>query len=231
MNVWRFAGAVALAGCGLAAAPASAQFFLQSKDLSGERVLGDEPGMAQALAGATPAERKAALTWQLRAALNVAALQCQFEQTMPTVTNYNALLTDHQVELKGAFDTLTKYFVRTAKSKAAGQTALDTFSTRTYASVTPVASQYNFCQVTNMVGRDAAFTPRGHLGELAEMRMREVRNSLVPFGEQRFPRYIGRDVSPSPRLDPICWSKKGEWVDKKCGTFTLVPLGTGVAAR
>ncbi len=42
----------------------------------------------------------------MRAALNVAALQCQFEPMLTTVSNYNATLKDHEAELKGAFDTL-----------------------------------------------------------------------------------------------------------------------------
>ena len=79
------------------------------------------------------------------------------------------------------------------------------------------------------------FTPRGHLGELAVDRMRELRNSLVPYGEQRFPRYIGREqhiAATMPRLDALCWNKKAEWVVKKCGVQNWPPAGaTAIAAR
>ena len=67
-----------------AASPASAQFFLKSHDLSGTPVTGAEPGVLPPMPGATPDERSAALVWQLRSALNVAALQCQFAPTLLT---------------------------------------------------------------------------------------------------------------------------------------------------
>ena len=63
-------------------------------------------------------------------------------------------------------------------------------------------------------------------------RTRELRNSLIPWGEQRFPRYIGRDRVKMPRLDAICWNKKAEWVAKKCGAQDWPPaVGVGIANR
>jgi hypothetical protein len=227
------AGVGALVAGMLVAAPASAQFYLKSRDLSGAPVRGDEPGVMQPLPGATAAEQRAGLIWTMRAALNVAALQCQFEPTLNTVTNYNAMLKDHTAELKSAFDTLTSYFNRVGKSKGGGQTALDQFGTRTYASVTAVASQINFCQTASAIGRDVVFAPRGKFGEIAERRMRELRNSMVPWGEQVFTRYIGHDPNrlALPRLDPICWDKKMRWQEKKCGAQNWPPAGTSLAAR
>lgn len=227
------AGVAALAAGVMMASPASAQFFLQSRDLSDKPVKGAEAGIVQPLPGATEAEERAGLVWTLRAALNVAALQCQFEPTLVTVDNYNAMLKDHSTELKSSFDALNKYFTRTTKTKAAGQTALDQFGTRTYSSVTAVYSQLNFCQTAASIGRDAVFAPRGGFGDLAELRMRELRNAIAkPWGEQKFPRYIGIDPYPvaMPRLDPICWDKKMRWQTKKCGAQTW-PAGTGIAAR
>ena len=26
---------------------------------------------------------------------------------------------------------------------------------------------------------------------------------------------------PLPRLDPICWDKKNQWSEKKCGAYTM----------
>ncbi len=162
----------------------------------------------------------------MRAALNVAALQCQFEPMLATVANYNAILKDHDAELKGAFDTLGAYFKRKNKTPREGQMALDQYGTRTYSSFAAVAAQLNFCQTAGSIAHAAVFTPRGHLGELAVERMRELRNSLTPYGEQRFPRYIGREqhiVATMPRLDALCWNKKAEWVAKKCGAQNWPP--------
>jgi hypothetical protein len=222
--------AVAAAALAGVAEPAAAQFFMKSRDFTGTPVLGDEPGIGQPLPGATAAERRAGLVWTMRAALNVAALQCQFEPTLLTVSNYNAILRDHKDELKTSFDTLTKYFLRTNKLPKAGQTALDQFGTRTYSSFATVTAQYNFCQTASTIGREAIFARRGSFAGVAESRMRELRNSLVPWGEQTFTRFNGY-AAWTPRLDPICWSKKGEWVEKKCGAQTWPAAGVGYAAR
>lgn len=230
MHVARFAGVMAAAVLMTAAIPASAQFFLKSKDLSGGPVVGDEPGIGQPMPGATPVELRAGLVWNMRAALNVAALQCQFAPTLVTVSNYNAILSDHRDELKGSFDTLTKYFLRVNKPAKAGQAALDSFGTRTYSGFATVAAQYNFCETANAIGTDAAFQPRGKFYEVAQRRMRELRNSLVPWGDQAKTYTIQPRVSV-PRIDPICWSKKGEWVDKKCGIQDWPPAGVGIAQR
>ncbi|MCP3736420.1 hypothetical protein M9979_16255 [Sphingomonas sp. RP10(2022)] len=214
----------------MAAAPASAQFFLRSHDFRGEAVKGHEDGLGQSLPGATPAELRAAMAWNMRAALNVAALQCQFEPTLLTVANYNAVLKDHEAELKGSFDTLTKYFLRVNKAPKAGQAALDQFGTRTYSGFATVAAQFGFCQTASVIGRDATFVPRGQFGDLAMARIRELRNSLTPYGEQHFQRYLGRDYASQPRVDPVCYDKKGEWQVKKCGAFVWPPVNTAVAA-
>ncbi|HEX8486203.1 hypothetical protein [Sphingomonas sp.] len=223
----------ALVGAMTAAVPAAGQFFLQPKNMAGEPVKGDEPGIAILLPGATSAERRAGLVWTMRAALNVAALQCQFEPTLLTVGHYNSILLDHGPELKNAFDTLARYYVRTSKTKAIGQSALDQYGTRTYSAFATVAAQRNFCETAHMIGRDAVFTPRGKFGELAEARMRELRNSLTPYGEQLFPRYMALSPAPTPmpRLESICWNKKGQWVSKKCGAMNWPPAGVGMAAR
>jgi hypothetical protein len=216
--------ALALGGaaiCLTAAAPASAQFFLRSHDFRGEAVKGHEDGLGQPLPGATEPELRAAMAWSVRAALNVAA----------TVPNYNAVLKDHEAELKSSFDTLTKYFMRVNKAPKAGQAALDQFGTRTYSGYATVAAQFGFCQTASGIGRDATFVPRGSFGSFAMDRVRELRNSLTPYGEQHFQRYLGRDYASQPRLDAICWNKKGEWVTKKCGVFAWPPAApTGTAS-
>lgn len=222
MSVVRTLVLAAAAALTVAATPASAQFFLKPVDMDGPRVTGEEPGVAtQALPGATPAELRAAVLWNLRSGLNVAALQCQFEPTLLTLQNYNALLFDHADELKQSYDTLGKYFIRTAGSTKAGQTALDQFGTRVYSSFSTVSAQLGFCQAANEIGQEAIFVPRSYLGEFAEMRMRKMRNSLVVYGDQQFTRAIPYYVRPV-RLyqfeNKKCW-RKGLWQTKRCGAF------------
>ena len=79
-----------LAGCpGIGAVLPSSRH-----DFRGAPVTGTSP--ASAAAARRDAGRvRAALVWNLRAALNVAALQCQFAPTLLTVDNYNAMLNDH----------------------------------------------------------------------------------------------------------------------------------------
>lgn len=203
------------------AAPASAQFFFKSADLSGPSVTGSEPGITgPELPQASPEELRAALVWNLRAALNVAALQCQFEPTLLTLNNYNALLTDHNHELKSSYDMLERYFVRNASNRREGVTELDKFGTRVYSGFSTVSAQLTFCQTAASIAHDAIYTKAGNLGDLAKSRMRELRNSLVPFGEQAFPPHQGASI-PMPRMPEFannrCWKRNGEYNDRRCG--------------
>lgn len=210
-------------GTGLfAAAPASAQFFIKPADLKAGPVTGAEPGMTgPALPGASPVELRAALVWNLRAALNVAALQCQFEPTLLTLDYYNATLKDHSIELRDSYAVLEKYFVRTAPNKKAGQTELDKFGTRVYSGFSTVGGQLSFCQTAGSIGRDALFTRPGKFGDLAEARMRELRESLRAWGEQYRPGgYRSQLFYLTGKLPPFgnnkCW-KRDSYVAKKCG--------------
>ncbi len=223
MTVLRILAALT-ATCGVALAPpASAQFFFQSHDMTAPPIEGDEPGQL-ALPGATPAEVRANLVWNLRSALNVAALQCQFEPTLLNVENYNVMINNHKDELKVAFDTLVKYFNRTNKTPKAGQAALDRFGTRTYSSFTTVGAQYGFCQTAAQIGTNAAYAKRGELYKVAINDMGTLRNSLTPWGEQRFARRPRIETRVSvPRFDAMCWGKNGEWNERRCGAYTLTP--------
>jgi hypothetical protein len=220
MTVLRTLAVTAALSAAAFSTPASAQFFFQSHDMSGPPVRGDEPGLPT-LPGATADEVRANLVWNLRSALNVAALQCQFEPTLLTVENYNIALTNHKDEFKKSFDTLVKYFNRTAKGVKPGQTAMDRYGTRTYSAFTTVAAQYGFCQTAAQVAIDAAYAPRGTFYTVAVNKMSAMRNALVPWGEERFPRYVRLDTRMwLPRLDTVCWNKRGQWQDRKCGPFT-----------
>lgn len=217
----------------IAATPASAQFYFKSPDLSGPPVIGNEPGLTIPLPGATPAELRAGLVWSLRAALNVAALRCQFEPTLLSVHKYNAVLLDHQTELKTSLDTLGKYFSRTAASPArakgkgkvvgsrSGVGALDQYGTRLYSMFSNVGSQYLFCQTAADIAYAAIIAPRGQLYVVAENRMRELRNGMQLLGEQAFAGRRSLDTSRMrlPRLDAQCWTRQNYYDARACGPY------------
>lgn len=223
MLVSRIIVVLAVAAGMLVSAPASAQFFLKSANLTGAPVTGTEPGMTgPALPGASGEELRAALVWNLRAALNVAALQCQFEPTLLTLPNYNAILKDHAVELRESYGTLEKYFTKTHKNAKAGQLELDRFGTRVYSSFSTVSAQLTFCQTSASIAQEALFTRRGKFGDLAQSRMRELRESLRPWGEQ----FRGAPAAALPPLgripafgDKRCW-KKDTYQARRCGALT-----------
>lgn len=223
------AGAAVLAMAG-SAMPAAAQFYFRSVDMTGAPETGQEA--AWALPGGTRAENEAALVWNLRAALNVAALQCDLAQSLLTVPNYNAMLADHRAELKSAFDTLDRYYTRVKKGKKPGQTAFDQYNTRIYSSFSTVGGQYTFCVAAHSIGRDAIFAPRGELLGVAQRRIRELRNSLATSGEQLFPGFRLRTnrFGWLPSTDKRCWSKN-VW-NGKCGAvFSPASAAVSVASK
>lgn len=210
---------LARAGLGLAAAmvaaPVHAQFYWQPAETADVALQGYEPGIGPALPGATPVEQRAAIVWNVRSALNVAALQCGFEPTLRTLENYNAILNNHSAELTGSFNTLTAYFKRTNKGKA-GQKALDTYGTRTYAGFSTVQSQLEFCATAARVGRIALFTPRGSFHVMASEHLRGIRNSLKRTGEQQFRFGYPSRLALKPNfIDDRCW-KRNRYV-ARCG--------------
>jgi hypothetical protein len=190
----------------MAAAPAQAALFWLPPNFAGEPVNGDEPGIGLPMPGASAKELQAHLIWNMRAGLNVAALQCQFSPSLMTVRNYNDLLRQHAVELNSAYQTLTAYFKRTAGKT--WQVALDQYTTRTYNGFSTLHAQFGFCETAATIGRDALYQPKGSLYLTAQKRMREFRNSLVPAGDALFGRltYIG--ARPLAPLDAECWNEK-----------------------
>jgi hypothetical protein len=212
MSSRTFAPAALALAATLAAAPAEANFFWKNPDFRAPPVRGDEPGVsASPLPGATPAELQAMLVWNLRSALNVAALQCQFDPTLLTQNQYNHLLENHRAELASAYQTLTNYFKRV--DKKAGQTHLDQYGTRTYSSFSAVGlPQFNFCATAARIGREAIFAPKGQLHAVAQNRIGELRNSLkMKLGEQQFTYAPPYHVVRYYPLEERCW-KKGELI-------------------
>ena len=230
MSVKRPIGlAAVLASLLVGAAPGSAQFYFKPHQYTDAPTKGDEPGIMVAMPGATADEYRAGLTWTLRSALNVAALQCQFEPLLNSVATYNAILKDHDAEFDKAQLTLQKYYARmpgagratAGKGSKPGQAGFDQFGTRTYSAFSAVSGQLGFCQTAAGVAREALFAPRGSFADLAEKRVRLLRNSVSgSYADEALPGTEQVDHPTMPRLDPQCYNKKGEWVEKKCGAST-----------
>jgi len=190
-----------------AGSAAHAQFYYAAPDLSTPPMTGAEPQLNLNLPGASADELKAGLLWHLRVAMNVAALQCDFEPSLLTVSNYNATLAHHRAELGNAYGTLQSYFTRVKGSSKAGTTALDVYNTKTYSGYSTVNAQKDFCLVVSKTGRDAIFADRGNLYQVAQKHIGEIRKALVPTGEQYFtnPGYNYRAVLPD--FGKKCWKK------------------------
>ncbi|WP_313806112.1 hypothetical protein [Sphingobium sp.] len=187
--------------------PAAAQFFWSPPDFSAPPLTDAEAATALGLPSATPAEIKAGLVWNLRAALNVAALQCQFEPTLLSISNYNAMIAHHDAELDAAQATLLGYFQRTVGKGKPGQMASDQYGTRIYSGYSTVQAQRGFCQTAALVGRQAIFAQRGMLNEVARNGLGSIKKSLILAGEQ-FYGDPGRSYSLAlPSFDPKCWKK------------------------
>ncbi|MBK6297916.1 MAG: hypothetical protein IPF48_08040 [Sphingomonadales bacterium] len=209
-------GVATLSTLFIVSAPAQAQGYWVPPNFSGPPVSGYEPGMGVPLPNATTAEQNAALIWNLRAGLNVAALQCAFEPTLRTMQNYNAILNDHNSELASSFNTLTAYFKRVNKSPALGQKALDSYGTKTYSGFSTVRAQVGFCYAASRIGRIGLFTPKGRFITLAQEHLRELRNSLTPQGEQQFRIRMPERFAARPNFaQDSCW-KKNKYL-AKCG--------------
>ena len=194
----------------LLSSTANAQLYWKDPNFRGERVVGGEPGISLPMPGATAAESSAALIWNLRAAMNVAALGCHPWPFLDTTNNYNAMLNDHGDELGPAYDTVQKYFTRTQGQKA-GMKAFDDYNTKTYNGFSTLYGKLSFCQVVSDVGKGVAFAPRGGgLLAVAQNRMREVRNSLTPTADMFFATpSIGQVAVNGVRYDPSCYKSNG----------------------
>ena len=200
----------------LAAQPAFAQIFWQAPDFRGMPIVPGEVGIGVPLPGATPDEARAGLAWQLRSGLNVMALQCQFDRTLLTENTYNATLTNHKAELEESFNKITAYFKRVNKAPKAAQSALDKYGTKTYLGFSTVRGQLGFCQTGSNIAKAAIFAPRGSFTILAIERLRELRSSLLPAGEQQFRFPIPRVNVGMPSFENRCWDKKGKY-KRECG--------------
>ncbi len=199
-----------------AASPVQAQIYFQPPDFSGAPMLAPETGYGVVLPNATVAENRAALVWSLRSALNVGALQCNFEPALMTTNNYNTMLTNHKEELGSAYAALNAYFKRVNRTVAAATKAFDGYNLKVYSSFSAVSGQLAFCTVVGRVSSQAIFASRGDLHSVAEARLRELYNSIkVRSGEQQFRRWQPYTKPSLPIFEDRCW--KGKKYIAACG--------------
>lgn len=125
----------------------------------------------------TPTETEANAIWNVRAALNVAALQCQYSKYLATTPNYNAFLKHHADEIAKAQATMIAHFKRYEGAKA--NAAFDTYLTKTYNSYSTLDAQYQFCEAAGIVGREVLAIPKGKLGSEAIRRGPQIRASFA----------------------------------------------------
>jgi hypothetical protein len=194
---------------------ASAQLFLNDPVFPKGPIQGSDPLVGLPVPGATAAEQRAHLIWNLRSGLNVAALQCQFSPLLNAADNYNGLLAHHSKELASAYTTLNNYFKRVQGAKA-GQKAFDDYSTITYNNFSTLHAQLGFCQTAGSIAKEALSAPKGELHTVAERRMRELRGSLIPAYDRVgvFNPNVIR-LRAVPPLNAQCWDKKNR-LTKKC---------------
>jgi hypothetical protein len=167
---------------------------------------------AVAMREMTPAEERAHQVWSLRAALNVAALQCQFSPFLRTVKNYNLALPHHSAELASALKAIDGHFKRLDGPKLSRR-SFDQYTTRTYNSFSTLEAQLTFCDKASEVGWEALSTKKGMFGDLAVARLTEIRNSLIPVTNPLLIPQLGWVEVPSI-VNP-CLDRRGR-PKKKC---------------
>lgn len=194
---------------------ATAQLYINDPDFRRAPIESSDPLVGLPVPGATPTEYRAHLIWNLRAGLNLAALNCQFSRYLRAVDNYNGILAHHSDELADAYKTLNAYFKRTQGAK--GQKAFDDYTTITYNNFSPGQAQTGFCQTASAIAKQAIATPKGQLHLTAQNRMRELRNSLVPAYEKPITYNPYQIRMPQlPELRAECYDKKNR-LRKRCG--------------
>lgn len=125
----------------------------------------------------TPVETRAHAVWMLRAALNVAALQCQYSPFLRSVDNYNQMLRKHGAELLAAQNTMLGHFRRTMKAGSAA--GFDRYNTRSYNSFSTLDAQYNFCWAAGQAGAALRLAEVGSMAHVAETMVPVLRAALA----------------------------------------------------
>jgi hypothetical protein len=129
-------------------------------------------GKKVAVAVMSVEEKLAESVWKLRAALNVAALQCQFDPALKTIDNYNQVNKLHKAEIDSSRATLESFYHR--QFGRGGLNAFDKYNTKLWNSFSTVNYQRPFCQKTSEVGLEAVALPVGGLTVVANNRVPEI---------------------------------------------------------
>ena len=127
-------------------------------------------------ASSDPRDQQADQLWRLRAALNVAALQCQFSPFLGSVSLYNNILRQHDGELQKAYQRLTGQYKRTRQ----GLSNFDRYNTRTYNGFATFDAQEQFCDTAAQIARDALRQPLGQFSSFAPSALARLQASLTP---------------------------------------------------
>lgn len=125
----------------------------------------------------TTAEADANAIWNLRAALNIAALQCQYSPFLATVNLYNGILQQHADEIDRAKLTMMAHFRH--YDGARGMASFDQYTTKTYNAYSTLDAQLAFCDRAGIVGRELLAIRKGQLAPIAHDRADAIRASLV----------------------------------------------------
>jgi hypothetical protein len=148
----------------------------------------------------TPAEVEADAIWALRAALNVAALQCQYSSYLRTVNNYNEIVKYHARDFLNAQTILSRHFKRVDGARSAK--SFDKYNTRTYNSFSTLDAQYAFCEKAAEAGRHILTIKPTKLGPEAAGLYRDLRASLSE--QETLALYQIRPLTPLqlPQIEP-----------------------------
>lgn len=125
----------------------------------------------------TTAEVEANAVWNLRAALNIAALQCQYSPYLATVRLYNEIQKQDADEFDRAKSTMMAHFRRYGGGHA--ETTFDQYTTKTYNAYSTLDAQLAFCDRAAIIGREVLAVRQGQLATIALDRVAQVRASLV----------------------------------------------------
>jgi hypothetical protein len=117
-------------------------------------------------------EKLAESVWKLRAALNVAALQCQFDPNLKSVANYNQINKFHKSEIDTSRATLEGYYRK--QYGRGGLNAFDKYNTKLWNGFSSVNFQVPFCRKTADVATEALALNEGGLAIIANNRVSEI---------------------------------------------------------
>ncbi len=202
-----FAGA-AVAASLLAAPAAQAQLFYSEPSFERGPIEPGDPLVGTPLPNANAAESRAALIWNLRAGLNVAALRCQFSKYLRAVDVYNGILAHHSTELAAAYTALGGYF-RRVHGQREGQRLLDRWNTDTYQNFS-TNNAVGFCQVASNIAKDVLARRKGEFFAAARERLRELRNSVRPHVDRIYPTFTTLQPLPASLFAaPVCTGLSG----------------------